>query len=190
MKKIARQRRNCGFDVKAIACILVILATFVTICYASGSKLVAPEGYFIVRFHEHVSDEDIKDFVDRYSKYELRLRRVTAKWMNIYSFWYNEKLIGLYQLVEKINEDSIVRYARPDYPMLTTSFQPNDPFFRDQWYLQNTGQTIESYLDGNISSTLGKDIKMTRAWGLLNSLQNNALADKVVAVIDVFYCTT
>jgi hypothetical protein len=184
MTTSTRKRKNYDFDAKNLICVLMILATMFTICNASDRKVKPPEDYIIVWFHEYVTDECIKAFVDRYKEYGLRLRRITVKWMNIYTFWYDQDTIGLYQLVELIRKDNIVLFADPDYPMLTTSFQPNDPLFRYQWYLQNTGQTIEPLVGLSYTGTSGKDIQVTKAWTLLNMLNNNTLSSKVVAVTD------
>ena len=56
-----------------------------------------------------------------------------------------------------LQRDSLVVYAHPDFATASVSRQvtPEDEFFSEQWYLQNTGQ------DG---ATVGVDIGVTTAW--------------------------
>lgn len=44
------------------------------------------------------------------------------------------------QLVEEIAKNPDVEYAEPDY-VVTADYVPNDPYFKNQWGLNNTGQT-------------------------------------------------
>jgi hypothetical protein len=55
----------------------------------------------------------------------------------------------------------------------------SSPRFSDQWYLQNTGQTLSSHPSGPATGTPGADIGAVKAWNLTTGSRN-----VVVAVFD------
>lgn len=63
-----------------------------------------------------------------------------------------------------INQTGLVRFCEPNviYYVQTASHIPNDPYFINQFYLQNTGQEINDGLTG----LSGQDIHVTEAWDL------------------------
>jgi subtilisin family serine protease len=55
-----------------------------------------------------------------------------------------------------------VRFAEPDYLAgVASAVVPNDPRFKNQWGLHNTGQTVK-----NVSGTPGADVNAEAAWGI------------------------
>lgn len=78
---------------------------------------------------------------------------------------------------QDIYETGYVKYCHPNFTGLVqlAAVYPTDPYFGKQYYLHNTGQTIN---DGN-SGTAGADIKAPDAWGITTGSSNI-----VVAVID------
>jgi len=84
------------------------------------------------------------------------------------------------QLIAELKSDPDVETAEPNYLRWVTTMTPNDPYFTNQWALQNTGQTISgSY--GVIAGTAGDDIHFVPAWALAQQPGTNP---PVVAVID------
>ena len=68
-------------------------------------------------------------------------------------------------VVGALNASPLVRYAEPDW-MLAADQTSNDPDFRNQWGLLNTGQSIDVTQDTSINGTPGADIKATAAWNV------------------------
>jgi subtilisin family serine protease len=59
--------------------------------------------------------------------------------------------------------DSDVEFAEPNY-LLRPQTRPDDPFFTQQWGLDNSGQTISGFI-----GSAGADIDAVRAWELMTS---------------------
>jgi subtilisin family serine protease len=53
-----------------------------------------------------------------------------------------------------------VLYAEPNYIWRKNDL-PNDPYFDGQWFLRNTGQTIQGF-----TGIVGADIRATQAWDI------------------------
>lgn len=75
-------------------------------------------------------------------------------------------------VVNQLESNPAVADAEPNY-VYDTSYTPNDPSFGNQWYLNNTGQTIKGQV-----GTAGADIKAPDAWDIATG------GDITVAVID------
>jgi len=78
------------------------------------------------------------------------------------------------EMVQAWNQNYFVEYAKPDY-IARVAVTPNDLFFRDQYALSNTGQTVP----GSPGGTLSADISATTAWE-----ETTGVSDIVIAVID------
>ena len=63
-----------------------------------------------------------------------------------------------------LSRDSRVEFAEPNYCLHLASTIPNDPYFRFQWAMQNTGQPIAPPAFYLPSGTAGADIKASEAW--------------------------
>jgi thermitase len=74
--------------------------------------------------------------------------------------------------VTKLERDSQVQYAEPNGVVHTTS-TPNDPYFSQQWALQNTGQSVSAN-----AGTAGDDIGVSYVW------PHSTGAGVTVAVVD------
>jgi len=75
--------------------------------------------------------------------------------------------------VAELKQDSTVEYAEPNYIREAMSI-PNDTRFSEQWYLKNTGQTVNG-----VSGTNDADIDVPEAWDIFAG--SNQV---IVAVID------
>ena len=85
------------------------------------------------------------------------------------------------QLIAELKNDPAVGTVEPNYLRWFTTMTPNDTFFTNQWALQNTGQTIFNGILGNVTGTVGADIRFIPAWTLARQPGTNP---PVVAVID------
>src|SRR5690606_18460238 len=79
------------------------------------------------------------------------------------------------QLAATLKESGLYVFAEPDYIRRRFAV-PNDPYFPDQWSLQNTGQG---------GGTAGADIDAVDAWS-----QRNSAETTIVAVLDTGIRTT
>lgn len=72
------------------------------------------------------------------------------------------------KILQRLNEKKSVAYAEPNY-LVEATRTPNDPYYSDQWALNNTGQS---------GGTVGADIDIDSVWNNLTG------SDVVVAIID------
>ena len=70
-----------------------------------------------------------------------------------------------------------VLYAEPNYLQYADAI-PNNPYFKYQWGLQNTGQTIKG-ISGTVTGTPGADIDAVDAWN-----KTTGSNDFIIAVLD------
>jgi subtilisin family serine protease len=63
--------------------------------------------------------------------------------------------------VSRLESDPLLAYAEPDGEVHATA-APNDPYFSQQWALQNSGQTVDGTSD--TSGTAGDDIGASYVW--------------------------
>ena len=139
---------------------VVILALFVVSLFASTRAI----GNVIVKFHDETSRMSISEFVEEHAHFEMSEMEVLSPRFNIHLFSFNENTMNEESFLETIQRDSRVRLAQYNHwnARWDECFEviPNDPAFRDQWHLKNTGQNVPEYGVG----TVGADIKATEAW--------------------------
>lgn len=78
------------------------------------------------------------------------------------------------QVANALYETGLFLYVHPDFyvAMQEYGYTPNDTYFDMQFYLKNTGQTIQ---DGH-SGTAGIDINVTNAWDITKGDNNIVIA--------------
>jgi subtilisin family serine protease len=81
--------------------------------------------------------------------------------------------VGVEAAIERLERSSDVLHAEPDVVRRALG-RPNDPLFRLQWGLENTGQDVFG-----ASGTPGADVRAVEAWDL-----TTGSSDTVVAVAD------
>jgi len=85
-------------------------------------------------------------------------------------------------VINELNAMPEVKYAEPDYP-ISLFAAPNDPYFNDEWALNNTGQSYPAVIDGQQTTEAGTadaDIDWLEEWEKTDFPTNEV----VVAVID------
>ena len=82
---------------------------------------------------------------------------------------FEDSTKGLEQLRSSSLKGEIESFSPLLEKSLSTRFEPNDPFYDDQWHLNNTGQT---------SGTSGEDANVTAVWNSYNG------SGVVISVID------
>jgi thermitase len=94
--------------------------------------------------------------------------------LEIYKFRVPETLT-VEEMVQALRRNPDVEYAEPNY-VAHIAATPNDPYFKTQYALLNTGQQIGST---GPSGTNGDDIKATGAWE-----ETKGSADITIAIVD------
>ncbi|MDD3525807.1 MAG: S8 family serine peptidase [Bacteroidales bacterium] len=77
----------------------------------------------------------------------------------------------------KLNALDEIEVAEPDY-LATTTAIPNDPFYTQQWAMNNTGQAVQ-YGTNNPIGTVGVDLNLQAVWDLQTGSE-----DVVVCILD------
>ncbi len=152
------------------------------IASSASSKLSYVPGEVLVRFK---SEFEAKTKENTLSSIEMNDGEVRIEVQN---FEGSEIVSGLrlakvdtkntLEAVAALDSRSDVLYAEPNY-IYTESVIPNDPSFRNQWGLQNTGQTYATSGGNPISGTPDADIDAEIAWD-----RTTGTKDVVVGIID------
>jgi subtilisin family serine protease len=124
---------------------------------------------FVVKFKTGVTQEQ-KDALSQ--KYRAVLKRETELYL-LMSVPVSEDALNIanqYQL------SGLVEYSHPNFTAKAVKHQtiPSDPYFVNQFYLHNTGQTFNGH-----SGTAGADINAPEAWDITKG--NSSV---IIAVVD------
>ncbi len=161
-----------------------ILPLFLIFCLISstfsliGQKLDHVQGEVLVRFTKGTS----------HLQWQAQYNSLRQAGQQIQTDCLSEHL-QVYRLrfdFAKINERNLLAKLRRDPAIASAQFNrllqlelrdqlPNDPFFSDQYYLQNTGQ---------LQGTAGFDIRATQAWDITTGGVTPAGDTIVICVID------
>ncbi|RLC49365.1 MAG: hypothetical protein DRI23_09355, partial [Candidatus Cloacimonadota bacterium] len=93
-----------------------------------------------------------------------------------------EKGKNIAEVINELKADPIVKYAEPNFPV-ELCVAPNDPYFNNQWALNNSGQSYLAVIDGvqtTSRGTAGSDIDWLAEWESPTFPTNEV----IVAVID------
>jgi hypothetical protein len=156
----------------------------------------------IIRFEEKVTDNEIKNFTQKFAKYEMKEIDIISENFNFRLMSFNEKLVKMLDLILEIEQESIVILAGPNLLLnhtppssnnttildscrnirtLDRTFTPydlTDPLVPEQWALENWGQDIFGR-----EGLPGFDIKALYAYEYLNQYPNDNSRQVAVAVI-------
>ena len=124
----------------------------------------------VVKFKPMVNNQQINSIVKKHALLSVK----TTKIYNLYKV--SEGLDPL-QVANEIQESGLTVFSHPNFIVSAERFQivPNDTYFNNQFYLNNTGQVIN---DGRFG-TADADIDTPEAWNITQG--NN---DIIVAVLD------
>lgn len=118
----------------------------------------------ILRFKDGISPTIIAALEDSFSLIETE----TSNYFKVY------RCDDPVTMSQAIYNTGHVKYCEPNlfFQLQLASHTPNDPYFEHQFYLSNTGQTLN---DGLIGQPL-QDIKATEAWDLTTGHDQNKIA--------------
>ena len=87
----------------------------------------------------------------------------------------------LIMLANQLYESGLTHYSEPDFYM-NYEYYYNDPYYGQQYYLHNTGQSI-TLIDNSVFHCIaGIDLKTVQAWNFISNIQN--LYSTKVAIVD------
>jgi hypothetical protein len=128
-------------------------------------------GQVLVKFKPTLRDQLIEPTIAAYAS--KKIRRIPR--LDVYQIQI-PRYITVEQMVYALNQNPDVEYAEPNF-LAHIAVTPNDPFFKYQYALQNSGQEIG--VTGAPRGTSGADIKATAAWA-----ETEGNAENLIAVID------
>ena len=123
----------------------------------------------VMRFNEDVSQQQIDEL---HRRYQVSVRKIT----NLYQLVTVPNNMDAMEIANQYQLSGLVKYSHPSFMAKVEKFQtiPNDPYFVNQYYLHNTGQTVNGH-----SCTAGADIRAPQAWDI--TMGDNNI---IVAIID------
>lgn len=144
--------------------------------YLHAQKQDHVNGQLLVQLINSHKINDLHSILSRY-KAELLNSRCISKTLNIWQLQLDENTDEKVLLSSLRAHPSVLTAQLNHYVQLRTALVtvPNDPFFANQWYLNNTGQT---------GGTVGADIRATQAWDITTGGLTTDGDTIVVAVID------
>jgi subtilisin family serine protease len=128
-------------------------------------------GQVLVRFKPNVSTQLVNATLAKYDT--KKIKRISH--LNLYQVRIPD-WASVEEMAYALSQNPDVMYAGPNYSARITA-TPNDPFFRNQYALSNTGQEIGA--PGSPSGKPKADIKATAGWE-----ETKGAVDTVIAIID------
>lgn len=133
----------------------------------------------VMKFHNNVSQQQIDEL---HSKHQVQIKETTGLWYLVIVPSQADAL----EIANQYQLSGLVEYCHPDFLAKIENYQtiPNDPYFENQFYLHNTGQSIiKVKMNGSAdiirSGAPGADIRAPEAWDI-----TKGNSDIVVAVLD------
>ncbi|MDR3137273.1 MAG: S8 family serine peptidase [Tannerellaceae bacterium] len=123
----------------------------------------------VVRFNDNALPDDIRK---THEKYQVTIKKTT----DLYQLITVPLGIDALDIANRYQLSGLVKYSHPNFLSKVEKHQTiqNDPYFVNQFYLHNTGQTFNGH-----SGTAGADINAPEAWDI-----TKGSSDIIVAVID------
>lgn len=166
-----RQERNKGDQAQPARS---VLRAFGTINGGLPFRLQGPRyapGQVLVRFKPHVETQFVSATLAAYDTEEIK--RIPR--LNLYRVKIPE-WASVEEMARTMSRNPDVLYAGPNY-VARIMVTPNDPFFRYQYALNNTGQDIGA--PGSASGKAKADIRATFGWE-----ETKGAAETVIAILD------
>jgi subtilisin family serine protease len=124
---------------------------------ADAGDLGYVPGQVLVQYREEAGNR-LESDVFRSAGVESSAGEISAGKGERISLLQLEPGVSVESALQKLRSSPEVAYAEPNY-LRRLTYTPPDPYFPQQWGLENTGQTIE----GSVGVP-GADIKATQAW--------------------------
>lgn len=127
-----------------------------------------------LEFNKEVKDSDKRQLLNTFKAVEVERSKPWEKFFTIITVGKEQNAL---EVANRIKESGLVKFAHPNFYAITVkhSVFPNDAFFPNQFYLNNTGQATN---DGHVG-TPDADIDAPEAWDI-----TKGVSTITVAVID------
>jgi len=124
----------------------------------------------VVKFNKDVSQQQINEL---HKKYQASIIKIT----DLYQLISVPNNVDVLEVANQYQLSGLVKYSHPNFIANAEKHQiiPNDPYFVNQFYLHNTGQTMAN----GHSGTSGADIRAPQVWDI--TMGNSNI---IVAVLD------
>jgi len=133
---------------------------------AEGGKPEFVSGEILVKFRPDTEPSRIRDINERR---KARIKKV-IRGVDVHLLTFSTD-VPVEEMVRSYNADVSVEYAEPNYIARAMGTNvPNDPMFKDQWGLNNTGQT---------SGKVDADIDAPEGWFI-----NTGIPSAIIAIVD------
>jgi len=121
----------------------------------------------VVQFKKNVSQNEINEI---HKKYNATIKETTP----LYQLISVPIDIDPLEVANAYQTSGLVNFSQPNFIVkieLSQSTLPSDPYFVNQYYLYNTGQTVNGR-----SCTAGADINIVNAWNMTKGSSNITIA--------------
>jgi subtilisin family serine protease len=127
-----------------------------------------------LEFNKEVKDGDRRELLKKFNAVEVAREKPWEKFFTVVTVGKEQNAL---EVANRIKESGLVKFSHPNFYAMTVkhSFLPNDTFFPNQFYLNNTGQATN---DGHVG-TPDADIDAPEAWDI-----TKGVSTITVAVID------
>jgi subtilisin family serine protease len=124
-----------------------------------------------LEFNKNIKETDKRAFFEKFKSIEIIPKNAWEKYFTIISIGKDQNAL---EIANRIKETGLVKYAHPNFYAITYkhSFFPNDQFFSNQFYLNNTGQATN---DGHFG-TADADIDAPEAWDITKGVSTITVA--------------
>jgi subtilisin family serine protease len=137
--------------------------------YATANELeMGVTADFVVQFKKDASPEEIREL---HKKHNTTVQKTTELYQLLSVTPDSDAL----EIANEYQLSGLVEYSHPDFiAKIEFNDIPPDPYFVNQFYLNNTGQTVNGH-----SCTSGADINAPEAWDI-----TKGSSDIIIAVLD------
>lgn len=135
----------------------------------SGSE-IGITNEIIVKFKKDVSTGRVNNLSSLQSKYNLNVKKES----DLYSVITVPEGVNPIDVANELHNNENVEYSHPNFLITIYPLEsiPNDPFFKYQFSLRNTGQVLHNGKKG----TSGADIRAADAWEITKGTNNITIA--------------
>lgn len=160
--------------------LFLLIMIFLSNLYMCTHAYTEMDNNEIIQNRHPVSHEILikfKPFVNESEKELVRqsLRAIKVKFIKSIQveYWKLPENTMIDDALKILKKDPIVEHVEPGY-INKPNISPNDPHFRELWYLKNTGQLVK-----DVKGKIGADISASKAWDIETGNHNI-----IIAVID------
>ncbi len=113
--------------------LIVVLSPF----YLSGQQSEYTPGQVIVQFKQSIQTEQKAQSIGAKYNNKYSVNRALFQDMGVYLLEFDAKEYSLDGVIEELGRDRDIQYAQANSTVKPRTTEPDDPFYSEQWYLEN-----------------------------------------------------